>query len=247
MRSFLPPALHLAAAGTALLLTGCADKPPANDPDAVAEYQANNDPLEPTNRAFFKFNDTLDRYVLKPVAQGYVFITPPPVRRGLHNLTANLGAPVVFANDVAELHPSHAAVTAARMVINTTAGIGGLWDVAKAAGLPGHDANGDITFALWGVPTGPYLYLPFVGPTSLRGVAGQGLDVAFNPLTWVPHGYGLKTLNTVSGGVGVVDLRADLLTDVDKAKAGALDPYATFRTLYQQYEAKTIEDARHAD
>jgi len=91
------------------------------------------------------------------------------------------------------------------------------------------------------------LYVPLLGPSSPRGLAGKGFDVAANPFTWVPHGYGLKTFNDAAGGVGVIDERAGLLTDLDKAKAGALDPYATFRTLYQQYERKQIADAAKDD
>src|SRR5580700_2709854 len=92
----------------ALGLGGCATKPPASDPDAVADYEQTNDPIEPTNRVFYKIDDALDTYTLKPIAQGYVYITPLPVRTGIHNLLSNLSSPVLFANDVAQAHPRHA-------------------------------------------------------------------------------------------------------------------------------------------
>ena len=235
--------LLLTAALAALMLSACAAKPPADDPDAVADFKANNYPLEPTNRVFFTFNDKLDTYALKPVAQGYVFITPAPVRSGIHNALGNLASPALLFNDVAEGHPRNAGTTFMRFMINSTIGGLGTFDVAKSLGYPGHGADGNLTLALWGVPEGPYLYVPFLGPSSPRGLAGDGIDAAANPFTYAPHGYGLHTFSYAKSGLGIVDQRALLLTDLDKAKAGALDPYATFRTLYQQYEHKQIADS----
>jgi len=138
----------IAAASLVLGLAACATKPPASDPDALADYQANNDPLEPTNRVFYKINDTLDRYALKPVAQGYVYITPAPVRSSIHNALGNLNSPVVLVNDMAQGKPRHAGNTVMRFLINSTVGGLGAFDVAKSWGYPGHDADGNVTFAL---------------------------------------------------------------------------------------------------
>lgn len=223
------------------VLAACADKPPASDPEAVADYEQTNDPLEPTNRVFYKVDDTLDTYALKPVAQAYVYVTPQPVRTGLHNVLANLGSPVLFVNDVSQAKPRRAGDTFMRFLINSTAGVGGIFDVAKSAGYPGHDTDGNITLALWGVPDGPFLYLPVLGPSSPRAATGYMMDVAADPFTYVPHGYGLKTMNWARYGLGVVDERANLLTDLDKVKSGALDPYATFRSLYRQHVQSEVE------
>jgi phospholipid-binding lipoprotein MlaA len=247
-RVVLAGALPALLGFTALLgVTGCATKPPASDADAVADYEQTNDPLEPTNRFFYKVNDALDTYAMKPVAQGYVYITPVPVRTGVHNVLTNLSSPVLFVNDVSEAKPRRAGDTFMRFLINSTVGVGGIFDVAKGMGYRSHDAGGDVTLALWGVPSGPYLYLPFLGPSSPRGVTGYAMDIAADPFTYVPHGYGLRTLNWARYGLGVIDTRAALLTDLDKVKASALDPYATFRSLYRQHEQSLIDAARSDD
>jgi phospholipid-binding lipoprotein MlaA len=133
-----------------------------------------------------------------------------------------------------------------RFLINSTAGVLGVFDVAKSAGYAAHDTGGNITLALWGVPDGPFLYLPVLGPSSPRATTGYLMDVAADPFTYVPHGYGLRTLNWARYGLGIVDTRANLLTDLDKVKSSALDPYATFRSLYRQHTQSEI-DATRAD
>ncbi len=239
-KALLP--LCLAAAGC---LAGCATPPPASDKDAVAEYEQTNDPLEPTNRFFYRVNNALDSAVLKPVAQGYTYVVPGPVRDSVHNLLGNLGAPVLLVDDIGQGNPYHATQTLWRFMINSTVGVGGLFDVAKAAGVPGHDTSFGVTLGVWGIPAGPYLYLPAVGPTSPRAVAGRGIDAAADPFTWVPSGYGLLTLNTARTGLTVIDARATFASDIDHVTAGALDPYATFRSLYRQNAQAQVEDARH--
>jgi phospholipid-binding lipoprotein MlaA len=232
------------AAG-ALALSGCATKPPASDADAVQDYEQTNDPLEPTNRFFYRVDDTLDRTTLKPIAEGYVFVVPAPVRTGVHNVLANLTSPVLFADDVTQANPQHAGDTFMRFVINSTIGGVGVFDVAKGFGYPAHTTNFGITLALWGVPAGPFLYLPFVGPSSPRAVAGRGADTVLDPFTWVPRGYGLLTVNWARYGVGIVDERAAYLSDIEHVKASALDPYATFRSLYRQNTNSQVEAAKH--
>ncbi len=240
------PALMLIAPAIAsMTLAGCATKPPASDVEATQEYQQTNDPLEPTNRFFYDVNDKIDRYSLKPIAQGYVYVVPTPVRTGVHNVLANLSSPVLFADDVSQANPRRAGDTFMRFLINSTAGGLGIFDVAKGLGYPSHDTNFGITLALWGVPSGPFLYLPVLGPSSPRAAAGFGIDIALDPFTYVPHGYGLLTLNWARFGVGAIDTRSRYLTDLDRAKAGALDPYATFRSLYRQNLESQIESARH--
>jgi len=229
----------------ALSLSACATRPPASDVEATQDFEQTNDPLEPTNRFFYKLDDTLDTYTLKPVAQGYVAVVPAPVRTSVHNVLANLSSPVLFADDVSQANPKHAGDTFMRFLINTTAGGAGLFDVAKDWGYPAHTTNFGVTLGLWGVPAGPYLYLPFLGPSSPRALLGRGADTVFDPFTWVPRGHGLLTLNWARYGLGVVDTRAAYLSDIDHVKAGALDPYATFRSLYRQNTQSQVEAARH--
>jgi len=224
-----------------LALSACAgtsSTPATGDADDV------NDPYETTNRFFYRVDDTLVRYTIKPVSQGYVAVVPTPVRNGLHNVLTNLSSPVLFTNDVAQANPKHAGDTFMRFIINSTAGGLGVFDVASGWGFPAHQTNFGVTLGLWGVPSGPYLYLPILGPSSPRGVAGTALDAAVDPFTYVPHGYGLITLNWARYGLGVVDTYSRVSGDLDHVKAGALDPYATFRSLYRQHVQSQIDEAR---
>jgi phospholipid-binding lipoprotein MlaA len=230
-----------------LLAAGCADKPPASDPDAVAEYEQTNDPLEPTNRFFYRVDDTLQRYTLKPVAEGYIAVVPGPARSGIHNFLSNLGTPVVLANDVAEAKSRRAGTTFMRFMINSTAGVLGVFDVAKSLGYKAHDAGFNQTLGVWGVGPGPYLYLPIIGPNSPRSVVGFAMDQATDPFSYVPKGIYLHTFNWARYGLSTIDTYASILPDYEKEKAGALDPYATIRSLYRQHTQSEIEAARNAD
>ena len=225
-------------------LAGCATKPPASDQAALQDYQENNDPLEPTNRVFFRINDGLDTYFLAPVARAYRYAVPPVVRNPIHNVLQNMTTPVLFINDVVQTKPRRAGTTFMRFIINTTAGVGGLFDVAATVGYPAHDADFGETLALWGVPSGPFLFLPVLGPSNPRDATGYGVDVAFDPFTYVPSGHGLLTLNYARYAVGVVDARERVLDEVASIKRTALDPYATFRSLYRQNRQSTIDNLR---
>jgi phospholipid-binding lipoprotein MlaA len=228
-------------------LGGCATRPPADDPDAVADYVQTNDPLEPTNRVFYAVNNGLDTVILRPAAQAYRYVVPGRVREGVHNVLANIGSPVQLANDMLEGKPRRAGDTSMRFVINTTAGLLGIFDVAKGWGYPAHDADFGMTMASWGVPEGPFLFLPVLGPTDPRDAAGFGVDIALDPFTWVggPHNTGLTVFNWTRYGLNAVDSRERVLDPVDQIKKTALDPYATFRSLYRQHRHAQIETLRN--
>lgn len=232
----------IAASISLLALGACANKPA--DPALLAEYNQSNDPLEPTNRFFYRVSDTLDAYTLRPVAQGYVWAVPLPVRTGIHNVLSNLNSPVLFFNDVFETKPRRAGDTFVRFGVNSTVGIGGILDVAKGLGYPAHTADGGMTLASWGVPQGPYLFLPLLGPSSPRALTGFGIDIGLSPFTYVPRGYGLLTFNWARYGVGVIDARSQVLDDLDQLKRNALDPYATIRSLYRQHRSAEIQAMR---
>ncbi len=234
--------LAVAAAASLLALGGCATRP--TDPQELADYQSNNDPLEPTNRFFYRVNNTVDRYTLRPVAQAYVEVVPQPVRTGVHNTLANFSSPALFGNDILEGKPRRAGDTFMRFLINSTVGVVGIFDVAKGLGYPAHETDGGMTLALWGAPEGPYLFLPVLGPSSPQAATGFGLDIALSPLTYVPRGYGLLTLNWGLYAVGAVDARAAVLDELDQVNRDALDPYATLRSLYRQHRAAQIEAVR---
>jgi phospholipid-binding lipoprotein MlaA len=229
----------------ALLASGCATRPAATDPEAVADYQANNDPLEPTNRFFYRVNDVLDTNVLKPLAQGYRYAVPGAVRRSIGHALRNVASPVVFANDVLQGHPRYAAETVTRFVVNSTVGVGGLFDVADDLGLPPHrGANFGTTLGVWGVGEGPFLFLPLLGPSNVRDTGGYAGNILLDPFTWVSFG-GVNALEGSRFGGGAVDTREQLLDPVDQIKRDSLDPYATFRSAYRQSRAAEIEAAMH--
>jgi phospholipid-binding lipoprotein MlaA len=245
MRS--PKFRSLLAAAAVLGLAACATKPPASDVAATQEFQQNNDPYEPANRVGYAINDGLDTYLLAPAARAYRFAVPGVVRGPIHNLLQNMTTPVILINDVVQTKPRRAGDTFMRFVINTTAGVGGLFDVAAKVGYPVHSNDFGMTMALWGVPEGPFLFLPILGPTNPRDASGYGVDLAFDPLTYAPAGHGLRTLSLVRTGLTGLDARERVLDEVDSVKKTALDPYATFRSLYRQNRESTIDQVRKDD
>jgi len=232
--------------GTVLLggLVGFSTPPPASDAEAVADYNETNDPLEPTNRAVYAFDDALDTVIMKPAAQAYRFLLPQPVRNGVHNVLNNLATPVELGNDILEAKPRRAGDTTMRFLINTTVGVVGIFDVAKQWGYPDHENDFGVTLALWGLPEGPFLYLPVFGPSDPRDAVGLGVDAAMDPFTWVGQGAIVMGLDWTRRGFSALDARERHLDDIESTKKTALDPYATFRSLYRQHRQTVIEKAR---
>lgn len=228
-------------------LSACASKPPADDPDAVADYEQTNDPLEPTNRVFYAINNGLDTVILRPAALAYRYVVPGPVREGVHNVLSNIGTPVQLSNDILEGKPRRAGDTTMRFLINTTVGALGIFDVATKWGYPNHDADFGMTLANWGVPEGPFLFLPVLGPSNPRDAAGFGVDIALDPFTWIgpKHDTGLTVFNWTRYGLNALDSRERVLDALDQIKKTALDPYATFRSLYRQHRHAQIEELRN--
>jgi phospholipid-binding lipoprotein MlaA len=228
-----------------LAISSCATKPPASDPDALAEYNETNDPLEPTNRVFYAINNGLDTVILKPVAQAYRYAVPQPVRTGIHNVLVNLGTPVTLGNDILQAKPRRAGDTLMRFLINTTVGVVGVFDVADKWGYPAHDADFGITMALWGMPSGPFLFLPILGPSNPRDATGFGVDLAMDPFTWVGKGTAVTAIKWSKTVISAIDARERVLDALDEIKKTALDPYATFRSLYRQHRESQISDTRN--
>jgi phospholipid-binding lipoprotein MlaA len=237
----LLPRLFLAAA--LLSLGACATRPAPGDQEAMEDYRQNNDPIEPTNRFFYRVNDGIDTYVFRPVAVAYRTVVPGAVRRPIHNVLANMSAPIIFSNDVLQAKPRRAGDTMMRFLINTTAGVGGLFDVATGWGYPQHDTDFAVTLALWGVGEGPFLFLPVLGPSNPRDAGGFAADIGLDPLTYASFG-GSATLGYSRYGVSAVDARERVLDPIDQVKRTALDPYATFRSLYRQNRQSVIDTAR---
>ena len=228
----------------AIVLAGCATPPPADDPDAVADFKQTNDPLEPTNRVFYAVNNGLDTVILRPIAQAYRFLLPNPVRTGIHNVLSNLGTSVLLSNDMMQSKPRRAGDTSMRFLINSTFGLVGIFDVATGWGYPEHDTDFGLTLANWGVPDGPFLFLPVLGPTGPRDVAGFAVDLVQDPFTWVGHTTALKIMNWTRFGLNAIDSRERYLDPIDQIKKTALDPYATFRSLYRQHRQGDLTTLR---
>ncbi len=198
------------------------------------------DPWEKFNRGTYRFNDVADRYVLKPVAKGYRAITPNVVRTGVSNFFTNLRSPLVVMNDLLQGKVRQAGSDTVRFVVNSTVGIVGLIDVGARINLPLHDEDFGQTLGVWGVPSGPYLVLPFMGPSSVRDGAGFAVDAVANPRRRVIS----DEYDWILFGVDVVSSRASLL-DLEDIIQG--DRYLFIRDLYLQRREYAVQDGRIAD
>ncbi|WP_431268945.1 MlaA family lipoprotein [Dankookia sp. P2] len=217
------------------ILAGCAARPDPNDPDEVAEFKQTNDPIEPFNRTMFAVHQGIDRVILRPVAVAYRDVVPQPVRTGIRNVLGNLRTPVILANDMLQGEPRRAGDTLGRFLINSTLGLGGLFDVASSQfGVKGHSEDYGQTLAVWGVGEGAYLFIPVLGPSNPRDLAGFGLGIASDPLTWVGQGVTVDVLTGTRAGMSVVDTRESLIEVIDIVNTESLDPYATLRSAYRQ-------------
>ncbi|MBN3793052.1 VacJ family lipoprotein, partial [Burkholderia sp. Ac-20353] len=207
---------------------------------ATVQTPTKGDPLEGFNRTMFKFNDTVDTYALKPVAQGYQKVVPQPVRDSVTNVFSNVGDLYIAANNIVQLRIADGVGDLMRVVINTVFGVGGLFDVATIAKLPKHTADFGVTMGRYGMPAGPYLVLPLLGPSTVRDAAGLGVDYVGNPLTYVkPDG-----LSWGVYGVNLINTRANLLGAGDVLEAAAIDKYSFVRNAYLQRRQMLVGNAR---
>lgn len=233
------------AAALVLALAGCATPP--KDPDQLAAYKADNDPLEPMNRRVFAFNLGVDRCVIKPVAQVYVRVVPKPGRDGLHNLLQNFGEPVVFGNDLLQGDLNRANVTLGRFLLNSTLGLAGIFDVAKKSGLAHQTGDFGQTLHVWGAHEGPYLVLPILGPSSPRDGVGRGVDMFLDPFRYVAaHAQYPTGLTIAEFGAAGIDERSRNLDALDVLQRDSIDFYASFRSLYRQNRAAELKTGREA-
>ena len=196
------------------------------------------DPYENFNRQMYGFNDGLDRAVLEPVAKGYRAVTNEPIRGGVSNFMDNLGEPVTFANEVLQGKVSNAAGTVGRFVLNTTIGIVGIFDPAGAMGIKRTDEDFGQTLGRWGVGTGPYLVLPFLGSTNPRDLLGKGADAAMNPINYAEF-EGDDATRIGLSVVGGISAREGAIETVDSVR-DQIDPYTTVRRFYVRSRAAAI-------
>ena len=186
-----------------------------------------DDPWEGFNRKVFAFNDGLDRILLKPVAKGYRAITPEPVDKGVTNFFSNLGEIGNVINSLLQGELIQAGKGTTRFVVNSTLGIGGLFDVANRMGVKESEEDFGMTLAKWGVDAGPYVVLPLLGPSTVRDGIGEVPDYFMNPIIYLDD----TPVELSLWALSVIDLRADLL-DVDELVSG--DRYVFIRDAYLQ-------------
>ena len=211
-----------------LVLTGCATGPDAHP----------QDPLEPWNRGVYKFNDVIDTNVLKPVATTYTNVTPEPVRRGVGNFFNNIRDVWSSANAALQLRPQETVENLFRVGVNTFLGLGGVLDVATELGIPRTRLDFGQTLGRWGVPSGPYLVLPLLGPSSVRDATGTGVQFRVNEYT----AFDDSSLQTSLTVLEVVDTRAGLLRAGAMLNEAAIDKYSFMRDFYLQRRQNQIDD-----
>jgi phospholipid-binding lipoprotein MlaA len=202
-----------------------------------------NDPLESFNRGSFAFNLTLDRFILKPVAKTYRFITPGFVRTGVTNFLHNLTTPVTVANDLLQGEPRRATESVGRFMFNTILGVGGLVDIGGLLGMPErHNEDFGQTLAIYGVGSGPYLMMPLLGPSNPRDLFGTVIDFAFDPLSFLAP----TEVSLGRRGATVISFREANLETLDELQRTSIDFYAATRTLAQQLRDTQIRNGAPA-
>ncbi len=228
----------------AFMLAGYAAAPDPKDADAVAGYEEINDPAEPTNRAFFEINLALDKVTLKPIAFAYKEYLPDFVQSSINSLLNNLRSPIIFFNNLLQGEFKRAGTTLLRFVINSTIGIGGLHDQAAEWDLEYHNEDFGQTLANWGMPEGPYVMLPILGPSNPRDAVGLVVDFLLDPLNLWLANTNRDEFIFARTSLRAVDQRArhyDALQDLEES---SLDFYAAIRSLYRQRRADEINQGK---
>ncbi|MEO1925383.1 MAG: VacJ family lipoprotein [Gammaproteobacteria bacterium] len=216
------------------LLTGCASTAKNLD-----------DPWESWNRNAQEFNDDFDDQILKPLAKGYLFTMPEPVNNGVSNFFSNIDDIGVFINDFLQFKVSQGGMDISRFILNSTVGIAGFIDVATMLDLPKHNEDFAQTLAVWGVPSGPYLVVPFWGPSSARGATGLIGDGLMDPLNYAfLLGFTASVIGTVAQGVDTTDRRAGFMTTEKFVDEAAINRYDFIKSSYLQYRDYLINDGK---
>lgn len=188
------------------------------------------DPIEPVNRGTLWFNQGLDTLVMDPITTGYRFIFPEAVRRSFERFFNNINSTQTLINDIFQLEWKDAGVTTARLLINSTAGVGGLFDPARAWGIRGHVSDFGQTLAMAGAPSGPYVILPVLGPSNVRDGIGLGVDALFHPTFFLLGGTDVLFF---SGSSGLTE-RARHFDELNALRESSIDYYAALRSAYYQ-------------
>ncbi len=214
------------------LFVGCASIP-------EGQPRSKKDPWELANRNVFTFNESLDKNVIKPLTQTYEFIVPEFIRNRLSNVFGNIGDVYTAVNQLLQGKPKLALDDLTRVIINTTMGIGGIFDVATDAGLEKHNEDFGQTFGVWGIKDGPYMVLPLLGPSNVRDTVGWFADLQTDILIKKINDIPLR--NTITG-VRVIDQRSKYLNSSNLLEEAAFDKYTFVRDAYIQRRRNRIYD-----
>jgi phospholipid-binding lipoprotein MlaA len=222
----------------AAVLGSCATPP--TDPAERAVFDQTNDPLEPLNRQVLDVNLFLDRILFKPVTKVYIAIVPEDGRDAVKHALDNMKEPVVVINNVLQGEFDRAGNSVVRFTVNTTLGVGGLFDVAKKWGLDKESGDFGQTLFVWGLPQGPYLVAPILGPSSPRDLVGMGVDAYADPFSFLATAKDLDQIQIARFVVDGVDQRARVIDILDDLQKNSLDFYAQLRSLSQQRRAAEL-------
>lgn len=236
LRSRRRPGRAAALLALALINAACAHAP--------ADEQ---DPLEPVNRAVFAFNTTVDGLILEPAARMYRAATPQLLRDGVGNVLDNLRTPVVLANDLMQAEWARAEVTLGRFMLNTILGAGGIIDVATWAGMPArHNEDFGQTLAVYGVPSGPYLMLPLLGPSNPRDAVGLLVDLVIDPFSFPFGDVVPPEASWGRWGADALTFREQNLENIEELRRTSIDFYAATRTVTRQLREAEIRNGAPA-
>lgn len=220
---------------------------PETAPAATAapgpQRHARGDPFEKLNRRLYRGQASFDRKFFRPIAFAYKAIFPKPIRTAFRHILSNISEPIVFLNDMLQLKPKRAARTFGRFMLNSTVGIGGIIDVAKGENLPHRNNGFGNTLARYGVGPGPYLFLPLIGPTTLRDLFGSQADALVYPVG-IGRPFNQLNYQIPTFLVAGLDLRVESDAQLKALLDGAADPYATLRSVYLQNRAAEIADVK---
>ena len=203
------------------------------------------DPYEGYNRMMFSFNTKFDDVILNPAIKGYRFVAPHPVRKGVRNFLRNVKSPVILANQLLQGDLDGAKNCVLRAAINTTVGLGGLIDLAGYNGIEYEGEDFGQTLAVWGVPHGPYLVVPFLGPSSIRDYSGYFVDTTADPLHWYLRNIDRDEIYLAKLGADYFDIRESVYDTLKDIRQNSLDPYAATRSIYYQSRQALVDDARN--
>lgn len=217
--------------------------PRADDAGSHVTANDRSDPFEPANRRIYGVSNFLDRQLFRPAAMTYRRVLPRPIRSGAHNFVSNLDEPSIAINDLLQGKLKRAGTSTMRFATNTTFGVAGLFDVAAKAGLLKHDNDFGITMGKWRLKSGPYLYIPLAGPSSVRDLTGIGVDFFLDPLGWVSF-HGSDAIFATETVVGALDARVRADRALKDFKAISVDPYASMRSAYLQSREDKVQDGK---